>query len=153
MITVIRINALRDLDAAFTIREKVFVEEQKVPLEEEYDAYEKTSQHYLAICEGIPCGAARWRETNHGVKLERFAVLKEYRNRAVGSHLLSQVLEDVQATHPGKKIYLHAQVTAMPFYRRHGFAPVGEMFSECGIDHFKMVWSSFIPSPSSTFLF
>ena len=138
---VIRITDLRDLNAAFAIREKVFVEEQKVPLEEEYDDHDRTdARHYLAhAADGTPAGAARWRETAHGVKLERFAVLADYRNQQIGAILLQQVLHDVQAEFPAAHIYLHAQLRAMPVYARHGFVPVGEMFEECAIQLFQMV--------------
>ena len=141
MIVVKKIADIRDLDAAFTIREKVFVEEQHVPPDEEYDTYDKTAQHYLATYHGVPAGAARWRPTENGVKLERFAVLAAYRNQQVGSAVLQAVLQDVLAAHPGAPIYLHAQVAALPFYARHGFRPVGEQFSECDIWHYKMIYT------------
>lgn len=140
MISITRVENSADLEAAFAVREKVFVEEQNVPRLEEYDVYEDSSHHYLATYEGVPCGAARWRTTDKGVKMERFAVLKEFRGRGVGSKILEEALADVRDAHPGKPIYLHAQVTALPFYQRHGFSARGEMFSECAIDHFKMVW-------------
>jgi predicted GNAT family N-acyltransferase len=139
MITVHPIEAPADLAAAFAIREKVFVEEQQVPREAEYDTYEDTARHYLAAAGGIPCGAARWRKTDQGVKLERFAVLAPYRNQAVGSCLLRQMIADVKAAYPTETMYLHAQVPAVNFYARHGFEKVGEMFSECNIDHYKMI--------------
>ncbi|MFD2247134.1 GNAT family N-acetyltransferase [Pontibacter ruber] len=138
MIELTRVKNEQDLQAAFAIRSKVFVEEQNVPRDAEYDQYEPTASHYLATCEGTPCGAARWRTTEHGVKLERFAVLSEYRNRNVGGEILKAVLQDVQAAHPDKKIYLHAQLPAVNFYKRHGFATEGDMFSECDIQHYKM---------------
>jgi GNAT superfamily N-acetyltransferase len=86
MITVTKITDLRDLDAAFTIREKVFVGEQNVPADLEYDQNDRlaTTRHYLARVDGQPAGAARWRPTANGVKLERFAVLAEFRNQGVG---------------------------------------------------------------------
>ncbi len=90
--------------------------------------------------DGTPCGAARWRLTDKGVKLERFAVLAEYRNQQVGAALLHQVLQDARAAHPEAALYLHAQLRAIPFYERHGFEKVGEQFSECDIEHFKMIW-------------
>lgn len=142
MLTVTYINGNEDLlKAAFQIREKVFVEEQHVPAEEEYDAYETTSRHFLAYYTAIPCGTARWRHTEKGIKLERFAVLPEFRSKKVGSALVQKLLEDVQNqpdTH-GKPVYLHAQVTAMPLYAKFGFQPVGDMFLECDIQHYKMV--------------
>ena len=139
MIFVSKIEDVRDLDAAFTIREKVFVEEQQVPAADEYDQYEKTAHHYLATQNGVPCGAARWRQTDKGIKLERFAVLPAYRNQEVGSHILHKVLQDVKAAHPDKTVYLHAQLPAVSFYERQSFETVGDMFSECDILHYKMV--------------
>ena len=140
MIELIRIAREQDLKSAYAIREKVFVLEQQVPREEEYDAFEAFSKHYLATYGGVPCGAARWRTTEQGVKLERFAVLPEYRNKHVGGKVLEGVLEDVLADHPDKKIYLHAQLPAVNFYKRHGFITEGEKFSECDIEHYKMVY-------------
>lgn len=142
MLKIITIQNEQDLAAAFAIREEVFVNEQQVPLEEEYDEFEETSRHYLAACEGKPCGTARWRTTANGVKLERFAVLPEYRSKQVGSQLLQAALQDVLAAHPDRKVYLHAQVQALNFYKRAGFEAVGEQFSECDIDHYKMVYKN-----------
>jgi len=139
MVSVNKIKDPTDLKKAFAIREKVFVDEQKVPADAEYDAHEDTAHHYLAQYAGVPCGAARWRKTPYGIKLERFAVLPSYRNQAVGSEILKQVLQDIKAAYPDEQIYLHAQVPAMPFYARQGFAPIGEKFSECDIEHYKMI--------------
>jgi len=139
MISVQKIADAKQLETVFAIRQKVFVEEQKVPLDEEYDEFEKTSLHYLATVDGVPAGVARWRETEKGVKLERFAVLPEFRNKEVGSYILKQVLSDVKQAHKNKTIYLHAQLPAIPFYARQGFQKVGEQFSECDIEHFKMI--------------
>lgn len=142
MTTVQKITDLRDLDAAFTIREKVFVGEQNVPAEAEYDAHDRasTTRHYLARVDDQPAGAARWRPTNNGVKLERFAVLPAFRNHGVGEALVHQVLADVRAEAPdAAQVYLHAQLRAIPLYERTGFSKVGDMFAECDIQHYKMV--------------
>ncbi|MFD3003075.1 GNAT family N-acetyltransferase [Pontibacter toksunensis] len=140
MIELKRIDQEQDLKAAYSIREKVFVIEQQVPADAEYDQYEGAAKHYLATYEGTPCGAARWRVTDKGVKLERFAVLPAYRNKKVGAKLLEAVLEDVQREHPDKEIYLHAQLTAVNFYKRNGFEAEGDLFSECDIQHYKMIY-------------
>ncbi|MDJ0364880.1 GNAT family N-acetyltransferase [Hymenobacter sp. H14-R3] len=142
MLTVHKITDLRDLDAAFTIREKVFVGEQNVPAEAEYDAHDRaaTTRHYLATVDGQPAGAARWRPTPGGVKLERFAVLADFRNKGVGDALVRQVLADVRAEAPdAAQVYLHAQLRAIPLYERTGFHKEGELFEECDIQHYKMV--------------
>jgi predicted GNAT family N-acyltransferase len=139
--TAFRVTDLRDLDAAFTIREKVFVEGQGVPLDLEHDEHDRRdARHYLArTADGTPAGAARWRETDKGIKLERFAVLPEYRNQEIGAALLHAVLRDVNAEFPAAPVYLNAQLRAVPFYERHGFHKVGEMFVEADIQHYKMM--------------
>lgn len=126
---------------AFAIRKEVFVEEQQVPQDEEYDQYEPTSRHFLALVDGFPAGTARWRYTEKGIKLERFAVRKEFRGKGVGKALVQAVLDDVaaQPESAGKLCYMHAQISAMPLYAPFGFQPEGEMFDECGIWHYKMV--------------
>jgi predicted GNAT family N-acyltransferase len=119
------------------IRHEVFVQEQKVDEREEYDEFEETSQHYLALADGRAAGTARWRKTDKGFKLERFAVLENFRGVGVGAGILKTVLEDVipLAMSEGRDIYLHAQVQALPFYARSGFEPYGEEFIEADIRH------------------
>lgn len=136
MITVSRINGQSDLDKAFEIRRIVFVEEQNVAPEEEYDEFEDSSVHFLALLNNEPAGTARYRQTDKGYKLERFAVLKEARGYGVGALLVKSCLE---ALDPQPYIYLHAQEHALGFYEKLGFSPVGERFWECEIPHFKMV--------------
>jgi|ERR1017187_6776483 predicted GNAT family N-acyltransferase len=120
------------------IRKKVFVEEQNVNREDEFDEFDTTSNHYLAYYGPIKAGTARWRITEEGIKLERFAILKKYRNKGIGTAILNKVMEVVKKE--GKKIYLHAQLPAIKFYERAGFVKEGNMFSECNIDHYKMVY-------------
>ncbi|GAB3496730.1 GNAT family N-acetyltransferase [Spirosoma knui] len=141
MIEVLPISSPEDLDKAFAIRRQVFVDEQKVSAEEEYDEFEVSSQHFLARADGTPCGTARWRRTSNGIKMERFAVLKAYRGQGVGKALVRAVLDDIfgQQPEPIESIYLHAQVTAIPLYTSFGFVTVGSMFEEAGIQHYKMV--------------
>jgi predicted GNAT family N-acyltransferase len=141
MVTVLPITNPADLEAAFLIRRRVFVDEQNVPAEEEYDEFETTSLHFLARVDGVPAGTARWRRTSNGVKMERFAVLNEYRGQGVGKALVQAVLDSVfsQLPEPVESIYMHAQISAMPLYAGFGFVPTGPQFDECGIMHYKMV--------------
>jgi predicted GNAT family N-acyltransferase len=123
---------------AFEIRRKVFVDEQRVSRDEEYDVFEKTSTHYLVSFDDHPVGTARWRFTERGIKLERFAVLKAYRNSGAGTAILNRVMRDVI---PLKHlIYLHAQITALNFYLRAGFEISGDEFLEANIRHNLMEW-------------
>ena len=128
------------LEIAFQIRKQVFVIEQGVNPEDEYDEFETISTHFLAYLNEKPVGTARWRSTEKGIKLERFAVTKESRRKGVGNALVEAVLEDLKTNKSadGKTKYLHAQINAIPLYAKFGFEKVGEMFEECKIRHFKM---------------
>ena len=123
---------------ANTIRTNVFVVEQKVDQRLEFDEYENVARHYLVFYKGIPVATARWRETAEGVKLERYAVEKEYRNKGVASLILQETLKDTLPLN--KKIYLNSQVVAIGFYKKFGFKSEGELFVEADIDHYKMVY-------------
>jgi len=125
-------------EQAFEVRRVVFVDEQKVSREEEFDEFEKTSQHFLALNNNKPVGTARWRKTDKGIKLERFAVLQSQRNNGVGRAILDEVLKDVKDLN--QKVYLHAQLTAVKFYKRAGFIEDGAHFWEANIEHVKMVY-------------
>jgi predicted GNAT family N-acyltransferase len=137
-ITVRKANA-GDMHHVFSIRRNVFVEEQHCPPELEY-ANEEESVHFIAFYDDEPCGAARWRKTNNGIKLERFAVLPAYRGKKVGTHLVEAVLFDLPAG--SGRVYLNAQVSAVDFYLKLGFEPVGDLFEEAGIMHRQMQLSS-----------
>jgi predicted GNAT family N-acyltransferase len=124
---------------AFEIRRQVFVVEQQVPPDEEFDEFESASVHFLATINGVPAGTARWRRTEKGIKLERFAVLDRYRSHGVGRELLQNVLKDVLPT--DSTIYLHSQLHAVTFYEKSGFKAVGELFYECEIPHYLMKYA------------
>lgn len=126
------------VNKAFEIRRVVFVIEQDCPPELEYEN-EEICKHYLSYFDGIPAATARFRITENGVKLERFAVLKEYRRKGIALALVNRLLDDVKPF--GKTIYLHAQLDAMPLYANAGFKPTGPQFEEAGIQHFKMVFN------------
>ncbi len=136
MVDVKKVSDEAALQQGFEVRRIVFVEEQDCPPELEYEN-EEVSTHFLAISDGQAAGAARWRRTEKGYKLERFAVLKEFRGRGVGKALVAAVLEDLPED--ASYIYLHAQVQAMGLYKAMGFEAEGDLFWEAGIDHYKMV--------------
>jgi predicted GNAT family N-acyltransferase len=133
-VNVIKITSDEDRQKAFEIRQKVFVEEQCVDPELEYDQFEESSTHYLAKLDGAAVGTARWRHTDKGIKLERFAVLSEHRDKGVGKKLLESVLADV-IKERASLIYLHAQMQVIPFYEKFNFVPGGDIFEEAGIQH------------------
>lgn len=122
--------------AAHVIRTKVFMEEQHVPEELEYDEFEFESQHYLLLLDKKAVATCRWRHTPKGIKLERFAVLLEYRGKGLGGALVKHVLKEVLSKN--KPIYLHAQEQVVGFYKQLGFEAYDERFEEAGIGHFAM---------------
>jgi len=136
MIIVKKISTTDDLQQAFRIRDTVFVKEQGCPADLEHE-HDDTATHFLAIIGGLPAGAARWRRTAQGYKLERVAVLKAYRGKGIASALIEAVLADLPAN--AEMIYLHAQTGAATLYERHGFRPTGEPFAEAGIPHIRMI--------------
>ncbi|MDG1046271.1 MAG: GNAT family N-acetyltransferase [Bacteroidia bacterium] len=129
----------QSMEAIFEIRRTVFVIEQSVSEEEEYDEFESSSTHLFATCDNQVVGTCRFRNTSLGIKLERFAVIKAYRAQSVGASLLKAALALVDHD---RMIYLHAQVQVVEFYKKYGFAQVGEQFEEAGIQHFKMIYSA-----------
>jgi predicted GNAT family N-acyltransferase len=131
-------------EQAFAIRRRVFVEEEGVDANLEYD-HEEEAHHYLLLLGGKALATARWRETEKGIKLERFAVLPEFRNRGLGGIILKEVLSDVVKLN--KTVYLHSQLRAVPFYERNGFVKEGEVFYEAGMGHYLMFHDP-TPNPS-----
>lgn len=126
-----------DLDKVFAIRREVFVVEQNCPPELEME-FEDESNHFLATIDNTPAGASRWRKTDKGYKLERFAVLQKYRGLGVGQALVQAVLNDLPQD--AGTVYLHAQIQAVGLYEKFNFVKSGPEFEEAGIRHYKMIW-------------
>lgn len=118
------------------IRRSVFIEEQNIPEKIELDDSLIKSTNFLAIYDGNFIGTARFRITNLGIKLERFAVLEDYRGFGAGKKLVRFILESIKSK---STIYLHAQESVIHFYTKLGFIPVGDIFYEAGIPHKKLI--------------
>jgi predicted GNAT family N-acyltransferase len=127
-----------DRNALRAVRWKVFVEEQQVPEDEEWDEHDHRCRHVLAAAmDGTPIGTGRLVPDGH---IGRMAVLKNWRGGGVGSALMHRLLQLArEARH--EVIRLHAQTHAIGFYEKHGFVAEGEEFMEAGIPHFVMTKS------------
>jgi len=124
--------------AVLAIRRTVFIEEQNIPQNIEIDANEEKANYILAYVDGQPVGTARWRETELGIKLERFAVLPHFRCHGIGKKLTRFILNEMNSQ---KSIYLNAQESVIPFYQKCGFQTVGPKFDEANsIPHQKMIY-------------
>ena len=123
---------------AYTIRRRVFIEEQHVPEEIELDADDALAFHALATVgdDAIGCG----RMLDHGdgeVKIGRMAVVPEFRGTGVGRDILRFLMDRARARGLRKAV-LHAQLSAEGFYLKEGFTPLGDVFDEAGVAHRKM---------------
>ena len=117
------------------IREAVFIAEQAVPAELEWDDEDIEAVHFLA-CEGdYPIGTARLLPSG---EIGRVSVLKDWRGLKVGDKLMEAVI-GVAEQRGQTKQFLSAQVYAAPFYERLGFKIVSGEFLEVGIPHVDMV--------------
>jgi predicted GNAT family N-acyltransferase len=126
-------NTERDVLAA--LRRRVFIDEQNVPEELEWDDQDALARHYLVILDGEAIATARLTPiSDHEQKIGRMAVLTEYRGRGFGRALLDFVIQDAR-TQAADTLVLHAQVSAVGFYRKAGFTCVGDIFDEAGIPH------------------
>lgn len=127
-----------DLRRALEIRRKVFVLEQGVPLALEQDGEEHRCTHFLAYSGATAIGTGRLKPSGNGaVKIERMAVLADWRNQGVGAILLDHMLSHAIAAGYHTAI-LHAQTPAIPFYQRAGFCREGNIFYEADLPHVKM---------------
>lgn len=116
------------------IRSAVFVAEQHVPPELEFDAEDPTAVHFLALEGDYPIGTARLLADG---TIGRVSVLKDWRGLNVGDALMRAVILEAQ-NRDLRQQRLSAQVHATPFYERLGFRVVSEEFLEAGIPHVDM---------------
>jgi predicted GNAT family N-acyltransferase len=124
-----------DCLALCMVREAVFICEQHVPVELEWDECDARGLHLLAVdLADNPIATARL--LPEGV-IGRMAVLKEWRGRDVGSALLLRLLEEARKRQI-HQLALSAQLHALPFYVKFGFQIAGEEFMDAGIPHVRM---------------
>lgn len=118
------------------IRRAVFIDEQKVPEELEWDGEDETARHFLALdVDGQPIGTVRLVATG---QISRLSVLQHVRNQGVGRELL-RLAEEAAKTDGLEEIFLHAQTHATSFYEAANFVPTGGIFMEANIPHRQMV--------------
>ena len=117
------------------IREAVFVAEQSIPPELEWDAEDASAQHFLAYEGDFPIGTVRLLPDG---EIGRLSVLKDWRGLNVGDALLNAAIEQAEQRDL-KQQKLSAQVYATAFYERFGFTVVSDEFLEAGLAHVDMV--------------
>ncbi|PEE39441.1 GNAT family N-acetyltransferase [Bacillus pseudomycoides] len=135
-----QIKEITDLETAFQIRKEVFVKEQGVPLEDEFDTFDKLSDvchHILVYFNEIPVGTGRIRFVDNIGKLERICILQPYRKYGLGKVII-QTLEEIAREKEISKVKLHGQTHAEGFYNKLGYHTSSDVFMEDGIPHILM---------------
>ena len=137
----IQVNSWQVLQAsAAAVRTAVFLHEQKIPVEEEWDAEDATAIHAVVLNRlGEPVATGRLLQPVDGVgRIGRMAVLRGLRGTGVGRAVLQALIAAARARQD-RQLLLHAQRSAEGFYTRQGFSAVGDAFDEVGIEHIAMV--------------
>jgi predicted GNAT family N-acyltransferase len=137
-------NALLARDADFTadfasirrVRETVFVDEQRVPRELEFDERDPRCFHVLVFDGNTPVGTGRL-DLDYGGKVGRVAVVAAHRRSGVGTAVMER-LHAIARERKHARLWCHAQLTAVPFYERLGYVGSGPVFQEAGIEHIRM---------------
>ncbi|MYL32201.1 GNAT family N-acetyltransferase [Pontibacillus yanchengensis] len=126
---------------AFFVRQKVFVEEQHVSMEEEMDQFDDYANHFVGYEHDAPVAASRLRFLEEYGKLERIAVLKDYRGNSYGKQMIL-FMEDFVKAEGYSKTKLNAQTRAIRFYESLGYEVISdEEFMDAGIPHKTMTKS------------
>jgi predicted GNAT family N-acyltransferase len=142
MLKIKRVSYSQEIQALEQIRRTVFLEEQNITEELEFDGLDETSEHLLAYLNQEPIGTLRIREVNPKlVKIERLAVLFTFRNQGIGRKLMEYAIALITEKNQYEQIVIHAQYHLKNFYRSFGFQSVGEIFEEAEILHIKMTKS------------
>ena len=133
--------------ACFDIRRAVFIEEQEIPEDEEWDEHDAEATHFLAVENGIPVATARLIAKGRTAKIGRVAVTREARGTGLGLALMRHVVDHARAKGFGEAA-LDSQIYAIPFYARLGFVAEGPEFDDgSGILHRRMRLVLGTPAP------
>ncbi len=128
-----------ELAAAYGIRHAVFCEEQGIDPDLDFDGCDDLAIHLLACCDAHPVGTARIRTVAPDIaKIERLAVLPQYRGRGIGRHLMEIALAELASRGSHRTAIVHAQYYVRQLYQSLGFIERGEPFQEAGIAHIVM---------------
>lgn len=137
----VRVGSWAELGAqAGAIRQAVFVDEQKIPAEMEWDSADESCVHAVAFNRfGLALATGRLLEHVPGVaKIGRMAVLRSMRGSRIGREVLEALMQ-AGRQRGEREAVLHAQLSAAGFYTRAGFVQRGAVFEEAGIGHVEMV--------------
>lgn len=131
----------QDLQKVFEIRKEIFVIEQEVAEEEEFDEFDSLDadcDHLLVYYDNKPVGVGRIRTVDGIGKLERICILKPYRKYGLGKTVV-KALEEIALEKGLTRTKLHGQTHAEGFYHKLGYETASDEFMEDGIPHYLMI--------------
>lgn len=128
-----------EMEACFAIRKQAFVEEQNVPADLEMDGQDTAARHFGVMVDGSIIGTCRVRLMGSAAKIERVAIIKEFRGKGVGQALMKYILNELGKNGDIELYKLSSQSYAVPFYEKLGFRTRGPEFVEAGMPHYNMV--------------
>lgn len=136
-ITVLITHWQKDGKQLRALRKQVFIDEQNVSQEEEWDGLDDSAIHVIATTsQGHVVGTARILPSG---QIGRMAVLREFRGFGLGARILQAAVNHILSHHLPAP-FLHAQTHAIPFYEKLGFVVDGDLFMDAGIPHRNMVF-------------
>jgi predicted GNAT family N-acyltransferase len=124
-----------DMAICFALRKEVFVVEQFVPEDIEYDEYDQTAVHFLIKAGGAPVGTGRVRYLDGKAKIERVAIRKPHRGKGLGRALMDFMMAHIRKEAKAGKVILSAQREAIPFYTSLKFMIASDEYMDAGIPH------------------
>ena len=134
-----KVSSKEEMKKSFAIRTKVFCEEQKISKEIEFDNLDHLCGHFLIFDDKKAIATARVRQKEENIfKIERVAVLFEFRRLKVGSTLIKNVIQHYINLNDNISFILHSQVAVADFYKSLNFILYGDKFFEDGIPHIAM---------------
>ena len=116
------------------IREKVFIQEQKVTPQLEWDGMDEKAIHFLVFNDKAAIGCARAIVIKDHMQLGRMAVLKEYRGQGIGGALIEKAMT-IAKLNQLSAIYISAQCHAIDFYKKFGFEVTSDIYLDAEIPH------------------
>ena len=126
-----------DFSIIENIRKNVFTDELHISESELFDEYDETCDHFILFDGKQVVGSIRFLKTNDEIKLERMAILSEFRGKNYGKSAISQLTEYYNIEGYSKMI-LDSIFSVKDFYKKCGFIEEGEIFQRVGIDHIRM---------------
>ena len=134
-----KVSSKEEMEKSYAIRKKVFCEEQKISKEIEFDNLDHLCRHFLIFDDKNVIATARVRQKEENLlKIERVAVLFEFRRLKVGSTLINNIIQYFINLNDSISFVLHSQVAVADFYKSINFISYGDKFFEDGIPHIAM---------------